>query len=226
MVGNFLVYREVVRKTAPPKSLAEYNFPSGKMRGKLTKDEIVLPRGPLSSTKGTYYFKQGGLIKKTFSMMCEGSQWHLVCYYTMADVEAGLLHTPSEHAELKKLKYDIAPVVSGNHCSGNTHIVNRSASLQVELERSPSSTISLDDRKMVQMGSNWPMMNFMDGSISQDSNGSDGEVPSSTLTELQPLWPSHQYLQFDQYDFDASCQLVQDNWMSQALTTFDENEQI
>eukprot|EP00158_Paraphelidium_tribonemae_P003369 Partr_v1_DN26073_c1_g1_i2_m283 putative Regulatory protein len=95
ILNNFLVYREVDRKEAAPRNLVEYNFPSGGVRGALTKDEDDVPSGPLTSQKGTYYFKANGLIKKTISVNVDQVQYHMVCYYEKSEAISGQLMRPS-----------------------------------------------------------------------------------------------------------------------------------
>ena len=93
---NFLVYREVDHKDPAPSNLEEYNFPNGAIRGALTKDDDEVPLGPLTSQKGTYFFKPSGMIKKTISISIDtGTQYHMVSYYRKEDVDAGIYCRPS-----------------------------------------------------------------------------------------------------------------------------------
>jgi hypothetical protein len=83
--GSFLVYREVAHKEAPPRTFMQpYLKKSG---GRLTKDDHQGPTGPLLSQKGTYFFKEDGLIKKTFSVVLNGRGMHLIAYIRPSDAQ-------------------------------------------------------------------------------------------------------------------------------------------
>ncbi|KAJ3084593.1 hypothetical protein HK102_000612, partial [Quaeritorhiza haematococci] len=57
-----------------------------------------------TGSKGTYIFKENGLIKKTVSIVLEGVQQHLVCYFTKEDVARGKLVPPRYVSELANQK--------------------------------------------------------------------------------------------------------------------------
>jgi hypothetical protein len=53
-----------------------------------------------TGSKGTYVFKDDGLIKKTISILMNGLTHHLICYYTKQDLTFGTLHSPRSFQEL------------------------------------------------------------------------------------------------------------------------------
>lgn len=54
-----------------------------------------------SSEQGT--FKVGGLIKKTITVTIEGSDLHLISYYTSEDIRSGRLKRPSSRSDIMGL---------------------------------------------------------------------------------------------------------------------------
>ncbi|KAF9007453.1 Gti1/Pac2 family-domain-containing protein [Cyathus striatus] len=88
IVGNFLVYREInersLVRTHSPEHIA------GGFRGQAS-----------SSDQGT--FKPNGLIKKTITVTVEGSDLHLISYYTSEDIRSGKLKKPSSRPDIMAL---------------------------------------------------------------------------------------------------------------------------
>ncbi|KAI5122552.1 hypothetical protein M0805_005279 [Coniferiporia weirii] len=112
IVGNFLVYREVTDRAnarSPPESRR-----ASKRRGntsELTTTELAEQKlskslvGCLSDNNGR--FKLNGLIKKTITIGVEGSDHHLIAYYSQEDVRLGKLLPLSSRADIMAL--DIPP---------------------------------------------------------------------------------------------------------------------
>lgn len=73
----------------------------------LTDDGLIdrnRERALVGSLTNSYNFKKGGLIKKTMSIIVNGSPQHLISYYTKDDVLSGRLATPSSIPELSQLE--------------------------------------------------------------------------------------------------------------------------
>lgn len=64
-------------------------------------------RALVGSLTTSYNFKKGGLIKKTMSIIVNGSAQHLISYYTKEDVLSNRLQRPTAIPELACL--EIAP---------------------------------------------------------------------------------------------------------------------
>jgi len=67
------------------------------------KKKDVHPLPSVSSSRTRYGLKENGLIKKTFSMMADGIQYHLISYYYRDDVTNGYLCTPSSLPQFKSV---------------------------------------------------------------------------------------------------------------------------
>ncbi|KAJ7132509.1 Gti1/Pac2 family-domain-containing protein [Mycena epipterygia] len=92
IVGNFLIYREINERTnsrGSNKKLYPTNEPSRAMSA--NEHEI---------------FKPNGLIKKTITVTIEGSDFHLISYYTSSDQHSGKLQRPSSSADIMNLAMD------------------------------------------------------------------------------------------------------------------------
>ncbi|KIY64711.1 hypothetical protein CYLTODRAFT_328510, partial [Cylindrobasidium torrendii FP15055 ss-10] len=89
--GNFLVYREMSER--PP--------PRGHRRPPPHFDYYSNDQ-EASSDFGVV--KDGGLVKKTITITIDGSDIHLVSYYTVADLEAGKLQTPASRPDIMSLE--------------------------------------------------------------------------------------------------------------------------
>ncbi|KAK9352052.1 Gti1/Pac2 family-domain-containing protein, partial [Lipomyces doorenjongii] len=123
ILGNFLVYRQLEKPFAPgeKKRAAKRN-----RRKKRTSSadpyqtganvSSTPPQHPSSSIYDpeaeralvgslvdSYGFKDGGLIKKTMSVLINGSPHHLVSYYKPEDVMQGNFSTPSTNPLLRDL---------------------------------------------------------------------------------------------------------------------------
>ncbi|KAJ7760627.1 Gti1/Pac2 family-domain-containing protein [Mycena maculata] len=92
IVGNFLVYREINERTnsrGSHKKLYPTDEPSRTMS---------------ASEHGT--FKPNGLIKKTITVTIEGSDLHLISYYTSSDQHSGKLKRPTTRPDIMNLPMD------------------------------------------------------------------------------------------------------------------------
>ncbi|WVQ93914.1 hypothetical protein IAU59_000992 [Kwoniella sp. CBS 9459] len=58
----------------------------------------------VGSLTNSYKFKEGGLVKKTMSVSVNGFAQHMVSYYSVEDVLAGKLRSPSTIPELQSLE--------------------------------------------------------------------------------------------------------------------------
>ncbi|KAI0775260.1 Gti1/Pac2 family-domain-containing protein [Trametes elegans] len=90
--GNFLLYREVADRSAR----TAHHFAD--MPG-------YAPGGHLPEPHLSY--KPRGLIKKTITVKIDGSDYHLISYYTQEDLAAGLLRRPTTRPDLMAI--DIPP---------------------------------------------------------------------------------------------------------------------
>ncbi|KAI9253440.1 Gti1/Pac2 family-domain-containing protein [Phascolomyces articulosus] len=109
ILGNFLIYRELDgRDSSADKRRANRidmmlggdtnNAPS------TTTADRSRERALVGSLTTSYNFKKGGLIKKTMSIVVNGSPQHLISYYTKEDVLNNRLPTPSSIPELAQLE--------------------------------------------------------------------------------------------------------------------------
>ncbi|KAI8802220.1 Gti1/Pac2 family-domain-containing protein [Cladochytrium replicatum] len=91
ILGNFLVYKELDKKI---QKKGQRYIRDGK--------NLVEVDGKRAATgsKGTYLFKEAGLIKKTITASINGQQFHLVSYYTKTDIQMGRLKSPRSNAIL------------------------------------------------------------------------------------------------------------------------------
>ncbi|TFK73284.1 hypothetical protein BDN72DRAFT_854934 [Pluteus cervinus] len=104
IVGNFLVYREInerpsgrsiIKKTHPgdePSRLlaARRDFP----------ERTSIGHKPHLGTGHAVSDKPNGLIKKTITVNVEGSDLHLISYYTLEDIRSGKLKRPSSRPDI------------------------------------------------------------------------------------------------------------------------------
>ncbi|GLB44814.1 putative gti1/Pac2 family protein [Lyophyllum shimeji] len=113
IVGNFLVYREINERTSSRgahKKAYPLESPSRGIPGRRNSPDhsVVAFRGPghLSQTQGSGdpgAFKINGLIKKTITVTIEGSDLHLISYYTSDDVRSGRLKRPTSRPDIMGL---------------------------------------------------------------------------------------------------------------------------
>ncbi|KAI5896522.1 uncharacterized protein SCHCODRAFT_02697934 [Schizophyllum commune H4-8] len=117
ILGNFLLYRETDKKGIAHRSR---NHAADEDGGKHESQILSRPkkddpgkidkareRSLMGSLTNSYKFKQGGLMKKTFSVTIGGVAQHLISYYSVDDVANGRLRPPSSLPELASL--DISP---------------------------------------------------------------------------------------------------------------------
>lgn len=87
ILGNFLIYRELERKSTDPRSVqcTGSSAPSG--------------------TSLRFHFREGGLVKLTISVGVGGHLHHLICYYTKEDFCQGRISaaTATEEANAQRL---------------------------------------------------------------------------------------------------------------------------
>ncbi|KAF8071572.1 Gti1/Pac2 family-domain-containing protein [Lyophyllum atratum] len=114
IVGNFLVYREINERTSSRGAHRKpypMDSPSRGMPGRRNSPDhsLVAFRGPghlsqshsASSDPGA--FKTNGLIKKTITVTIEGSDLHLISYYTSDDIRSGRLKRPTSRPDIMAL---------------------------------------------------------------------------------------------------------------------------
>ncbi|KAJ7183302.1 Gti1/Pac2 family-domain-containing protein [Mycena filopes] len=112
IVGNFLVYREINERTnsrGSHKKLYPTDEPSRAMSVRPSQlarlhNALTAIAGLQSNEHGT--FKPNGLIKKTITVTIEGSDLHLISYYTSADQHSGKLKRPTTRADIMGLPMD------------------------------------------------------------------------------------------------------------------------
>ncbi|KAF5716427.1 Sge1 [Fusarium mundagurra] len=126
ILGNFLIYREL-EKPFPPGEKKRARGKGGKsttQSGGISKprQRNALPfqqglehgneypsvpsdeeRQLVGSLVDSYDFKEQGLVKKTISITYNGVPHHLVSYYNVEDVRAGLLTGPSDDHRLRSI---------------------------------------------------------------------------------------------------------------------------
>ncbi|KAJ6483793.1 Gti1/Pac2 family-domain-containing protein [Mycena vitilis] len=112
IVGNFLVYREINERTNSRGSHKKL-YPTDEQSRALPVRSSSLARlhnaltaitGHQTSEHGT--FKPNGLIKKTITVTIEGSDLHLISYYTSADQHSGKLKRPTSRSDIMNLPMD------------------------------------------------------------------------------------------------------------------------
>ncbi|KAF8622006.1 hypothetical protein AX15_007360 [Amanita polypyramis BW_CC] len=110
IVGNFLVYREINERTSSrgshrkpypndeaSRALVRRNSPDS-LSGAY-KSQLASAHG--GNDQGT--FKPNGLIKKTITVTIEGSDLHLISYYTSEDIRSGKLKRPTSRPDIMAL---------------------------------------------------------------------------------------------------------------------------
>ncbi|KAK9248230.1 Gti1/Pac2 family-domain-containing protein [Lipomyces tetrasporus] len=123
ILGNFLVYRQLEKPFAPGEKKRAAKRNRRKKRTSSTDPyqtganvSSTPPQHPtasiydpeaeralVGSLVDSYGFKDGGLIKKTMSVLINGSPHHLVSYYKPEDVMQGNFSTPSTNPLLRDL---------------------------------------------------------------------------------------------------------------------------
>ncbi|KAJ3906395.1 Gti1/Pac2 family-domain-containing protein [Lentinula edodes] len=108
IVGNFLVYREINERASSRGSHKKTYTGEESRNPTIQRNSPGMPSGYKGSTspqngsdQGT--FKPNGLIKKTITVTIEGSDLHLISYYTSEDIRNGRLKRPSSRADIMGL---------------------------------------------------------------------------------------------------------------------------
>ncbi|KAI9031901.1 Gti1/Pac2 family-domain-containing protein [Phycomyces nitens] len=97
ILGNFLIYREIDKKS-DKKSSGWSPSPDPGAMNRNRERQLV---GSLSDS---FRFRPDGLIKKSMSIVVHGVSHHLVSYYNPLDVVNHRLSTPSSHPQLSRLE--------------------------------------------------------------------------------------------------------------------------
>ncbi|ESK95945.1 hypothetical protein Moror_974 [Moniliophthora roreri MCA 2997] len=107
IVGNFLVYREINERASSRSGSHKKTYAGDDSRAlSIHRNSPGSPAGyKTSSTSGSDQgtFKPGGLIKKTITVTIEGSDLHLISYYTSEDIRSGRLKRPSSRPDIMGL---------------------------------------------------------------------------------------------------------------------------
>ncbi|KAG5724314.1 hypothetical protein E4T56_gene16065 [Termitomyces sp. T112] len=112
IVGNFLVYREINERTSSRGSNKK-SYPLDSSRGisgrRGSPDHSLVAFGSSSRLAQSHgssdpgAFKINGLIKKTITVTIEGSDLHLISYYTSEDIRSGRLKRPTSRPDIMAL---------------------------------------------------------------------------------------------------------------------------
>ncbi|CAO3597049.1 unnamed protein product [Absidia cylindrospora] len=128
ILGNFLIYRELEKRIPKRKkpsmdmtgrnrhrsnSIADHHQQQ-QVNGSSMKQQQHKERQLVGSLSDAYNFKEDGLIKKTMSLIVDGSPLHLISYYHPDDVVARKLRTPSTVPELVNLEISPELLVKQN----------------------------------------------------------------------------------------------------------------
>lgn len=106
ILGNFLIYRELDKKI-PKRKRALIDSGHTRLRSNSadqSSSDRHKERQLVGSLSDAYNFKEDGLIKKTMSLIVDGTPLHLISYYHPDDVVARKLRTPSTVPELVNLE--------------------------------------------------------------------------------------------------------------------------
>ncbi|KIK58082.1 hypothetical protein GYMLUDRAFT_45632 [Collybiopsis luxurians FD-317 M1] len=108
IVGNFLVYREINERASSRGSHKKTYTGEEPRNVPIHRNSPGLSSGYKGSSstqsggdQGT--FKPNGLIKKTITVTIEGSDLHLISYYTSEDIRNGRLKRPSSRPDIMGL---------------------------------------------------------------------------------------------------------------------------
>ncbi|KAI9495078.1 Gti1/Pac2 family-domain-containing protein [Zychaea mexicana] len=105
ILGNFLIYRELDgRDSTTDKRHDRMDLGADGTSTTASAVDRNRERALVGSLTTSYNFKKGGLIKKTMSIVVNGSPQHLISYYTKEDVLNNRLQTPSSIPELASLE--------------------------------------------------------------------------------------------------------------------------
>ncbi|KAH9917852.1 Gti1/Pac2 family-domain-containing protein [Fomitopsis serialis] len=98
--GNFLIYREVTDRSS--------------LRASQQSSEVTDMTQGSNPVDGHVMLKPNGLIKKTITVKINGSDHHLISYFTQDDVRSGRLHRPTSRPDLMALKIPMELLQSAN----------------------------------------------------------------------------------------------------------------
>ncbi|KAG7444725.1 uncharacterized protein BT62DRAFT_829070, partial [Guyanagaster necrorhizus] len=111
IVGNFLVYREINERASSRgshrRSYGLEDTQARSLTGHRTSPSQTSIGYKSCSPGGTTgdhgAFKPNGLIKKTITVTIDGSDLHLISYYTSEDIRSGKLKRPSTRSDIMSL---------------------------------------------------------------------------------------------------------------------------
>ncbi|ORX52774.1 hypothetical protein DM01DRAFT_1383936 [Hesseltinella vesiculosa] len=122
ILGNFLIYRELDKKQGDKRQRCDMRPRSQSMD---MQHRGVKEKRLVGSLSDVYNFRSDGLVKKTMSIVVNGSTQHLISYYHPQDVLDQKLPTPSSVPELAcleispelliKQNFRIPPFVEPSH---------------------------------------------------------------------------------------------------------------
>ncbi|KAI8364683.1 Gti1/Pac2 family-domain-containing protein [Radiomyces spectabilis] len=107
ILGNFLIYRELDARDTGHGKRASVDRRHSTGHSRHSENTVIdrnRERALVGSLTNSYKFKKGGLIKKTMSIVVNGSAQHLISYYTKEDVLNHRLRTPCSIPELACLE--------------------------------------------------------------------------------------------------------------------------
>nr|GAT58323.1 predicted protein [Mycena chlorophos] len=173
IVGNFLVYREINERTNSRGSQKRL-YPSDESSRALSAGE-----------HGT--FKTNGLIKKTITVTIEGSDLHLISYYTAADQHSGKLKRPTCRPDIMALTMDPRLFRATNfRVPPKTEKLQDGSQRLVENEEPDAPAIEC---KVEEEAYNIPMSSAPGWGSDNNSSPSPIESPFGSNSALFPLTP-------------------------------------
>ncbi|KAG8747266.1 hypothetical protein FRC10_001882 [Ceratobasidium sp. 414] len=202
IVGNYLVYREMRRHEPRPTSRAGAALPPqpasarslarprpGSVLNESEKSRKRREQLYVGSLTNSEKFKPEGLVKRTFSLMCEGKHIHVIAYYTYDDAMNERFETPSEHKEFADLSishellrdpsaYRIPPEV-GKLSNGQVTYIGE-GSVLFDIDRH-SSAETASTRELSEFPTLPPI-----------------NTPEGSMFDLPPLRPIHSRPNWDQ----------------------------
>ncbi|KAI8085958.1 Gti1/Pac2 family-domain-containing protein [Gilbertella persicaria] len=164
-MGNFLIYRELNKKSSSKQNIRKRfttSDPTSPTRTCSSFDQSSFQRTRerqlVGSLSELYHFKENGLIKKTISLVVYGSPLHLISYYNPDDVLQYQLHTPSVVPELANLEispellsrqnFRIPPMIEPDNQYSNKN--NESSSVSQSMLSPPTPTQSTPNTPLPQ----------------------------------------------------------------------------
>jgi hypothetical protein len=168
------MYREVGHKVPPSTTGNRNPLEQTSQRGILTKD-LDDSTETLTSNKGTYYFKDDGLVKKTISINVDDIQHHLICYFTKADAASCLGQPPPP------TRTRITNLIRPSDDPKLKHIAVSDRLIKDQAFRKP---VSLNDRSMLE-GNHVPVRRYSELSSFQqaavEARRHSGSFPASPI---------------------------------------------